>query len=448
MNHKFYGGVHPAEHKEATEHKPVVPLEEAPAQVVIPMSMHVGAPCKPIVAVGDEVAVGQKIGEIAGLGAPIHASVSGKVVAVEPRPHAGGDKVMSVVIENDFQDTPHETVRHRDNVDALTPQEIINIVKEAGITGMGGAGFPTHVKLSGGVGKVDTILINGAECEPYITADHRLMLERGEAVLGGVRLLARALGLKEAIIGIEGNKLDAIEHLKSLIPAGDSSVRIETLKTRYPQGAEKQLIQKVTDRLVPPGGLPADVGCTVFNVATACAVYDAVTEGKPLTHRNVTLTGGAMTRPMNVYAPIGTPIEHLIKAAGGFQTQPQRLLMGGPMMGNPQYDLSAGMMKGTNCILALTDAEAAVEDVNQTCIRCGKCVDACPMHLMPLYMRMFSNKRDWEKVQEYNVLDCIECGCCNYICPARIHLVQTFRMAKFEIRGLQAKQKAKEAAKA
>ena len=444
MNHKFYGGVHPAEHKEATERKPVIPLEEAPAQVVIPMSMHVGAPCKPIVAVGDEVTVGQKIGEIAGLGAPIHASVSGKVVAVEPRPHPGGDVMMSVVIENDFKDTPHPSIVHRDNVDALTSQEIIDIVKEAGITGMGGAGFPTHVKLSGAVGKADTIILNGAECEPYITADHRLMLERGEAVIGGARFIMKALGLKEATIGIEGNKLDAVEHLKSLLPNGDTSIHVETLKTRYPQGAEKQLIQRVTGREVPPGGLPADVGCTVFNVATAAAIYDAVTEGKPLTHRNVTITGGAIERPMNVNAPIGTPVEHLIKMAGGFKTQPQRLLMGGPMMGNPQYDLTAPMFKGTNCILALTDAEAAIQDTEQTCLRCGRCVNACPMHLMPLYMHMYAEKRAWHELEGYNIMDCMECGSCNYICPARIHLVQSFRMAKFEIRGLAAKQKAKE----
>ena len=444
MNHKFYGGVPPAEHKEATERKPVVPLEEAPAQVVIPMSMHVGAPCKPIVAVGDEVTVGQKIGEIAGLGAPIHASVSGKVVAVEPRPHPGGDVMMSVVIENDFKDTPHPSIVHRDNVDALTSQEIIDIVKEAGITGMGGAGFPTHVKLSGAVGKADTIILNGAECEPYITADHRLMLERGEAVIGGARFIMKALGLKEATIGIEGNKLDAVEHLKSLLPNGDTSIHVETLKTRYPQGAEKQLIQRVTGREVPPGGLPADVGCTVFNVATAAAIYDAVTEGKPLTHRNVTITGGAIERPMNVNAPIGTPVEHLIKMAGGFKTQPQRLLMGGPMMGNPQYDLTAPMFKGTNCILALTDAEAAIQDTEQTCLRCGRCVNACPMHLMPLYMHMYAEKRAWHELEGYNIMDCMECGSCNYICPARIHLVQSFRMAKFEIRGLAAKQKAKE----
>ena len=448
MNQKFYGGVHPAEHKEATERKAVVPLDEAPAQVVIPMSMHVGAPCKPIVAVGDEVTVGQKIGEVAGLGAPIHASVSGKVVAVEARPHPAGGSQTAVVIENDFKDTPCSAIQHRDNVDALTPQELVDIIKEAGITGMGGAGFPTHVKLSGAIGKADTCLINGAECEPYITADHRLMLEQGEKVIGGVRILAKVLGLKEATIGIEGNKLDAVEHLKSLIPDGDALVKIEVLKTRYPQGAEKQLIQRITGRQVPPGGLPADVGCCVFNVATAAAVYDAVYEGKPLTHRVLTLTGGAMNRPMNVVAPIGASLEHMVKLAGGFKTDPQRFLMGGPMMGNPQYDLSAPIMKGTNCLLALTDGEAAIQDENQTCIRCGKCVDACPMHLMPLYMRMYSTKRDWHTVESYNIMDCMECGSCNYVCPARIHLVQTFRMAKFEIRQEAAKQKAKEAAKA
>lgn len=447
MKLSFYGGVHPDERKDATCGKAVEPLRKAPAQVVMSMSMHLGAPCAPVVQVGDQVTVGQKIATPTGLGAPIHASVSGKVVAIEPRPYCGGGMMNAVVIENDFQNTFGSDLTPHPDYEKLTPDQIVEIVREGGLTGMGGAGFPTHVKISSGLGKVDTVIVNAAECEPYITADHRLMLERGEAVLGGVSFIMKALGLQTATIGIEGNKLDAVEHLKSLLPAG-SGIQIETLKTRYPQGAEKQLIQRVTGREVPPGGLPADVGCTVFNVATASAIYDAVTEGKPLTHRNVTLTGGAMTRPLNVFAPIGTPLEHLVKMAGGFKTPPQRLLMGGPMMGNPQYDLTASMMKGTNCLLALTDEEAAVQDAEQTCIRCGKCVNVCPMHLMPLYMRMYSMKRDWEKVQEYNVMDCMECGSCNYICPARIHLVQTFRMAKFEIRGLQAKQKAKEAAKA
>lgn len=251
MSNKFFGGVHPAEHKDLTEHKATVPLAEAPAQVVIPMVMHVGAPCKPVVAVGDQVKVGQLIGETTGLGAPIHASVSGTVKAVEPR-LCGYGNVMSVVIDNDFKDTEDESIKTRDNVGGLSGAEIIEIVKNAGIVGMGGAGFPTHVKLSGAVGKVDTLILNGAECEPYITADHRLMLERGEAVVGGARLLAKAVGLQEAIIAVEENKPDAIENLKKVAGA-EGGVRVEGLKVRYPQGAEKQLIQRLTGRQVPPG---------------------------------------------------------------------------------------------------------------------------------------------------------------------------------------------------
>ena len=443
MKHLFFGGVHPADRKELTGRGIPAPAP-IPAQVVIPLRQHIGAPCTPLVKPGDTVGLGQKLGDGEGLCVPVHASVSGLVTAVEPRPHPGGGQVLSVVIENDYQDTPASALEPHLDLSGLTKEEIVSIIGEAGIVGMGGATFPTDVKTVAGMGRVDTLIANACECEPYITADHRLMLERGEAVIGGARFIMKALGLKEATIGIEGNKLDAVEHLKSLLPNGDTSIHVETLKTRYPQGAEKQLIQRVTGREVPPGGLPADVGCTVFNVATAAAIYDAVTEGKPLTHRNVTITGGAIERPMNVNAPIGTPVEHLIKMAGGFKTQPQRLLMGGPMMGNPQYDLTAPMFKGTNCILALTDAEAAIQDTEQTCLRCGRCVNACPMHLMPLYMHMYAEKRAWHELEGYNIMDCMECGSCNYICPARIHLVQSFRMAKFEIRGLAAKQKAKE----
>ena len=451
MLHQFFGGVHPAEHKELTERKAVTALTEAPAQVVIPMSMHIGAPCKPVVNVGDTVKVGQLIAETTGLGAPIHASVSGNVIAVEPRPSSSGVPVLSVVIENDFKDTPDPFIQHRDKVEALTGAQIIEIVKNAGITGMGGAGFPTHVKLSGAVGKVDTLIINGAECEPYITADHRLMLERADAVIGGVRLLAKAVGLKGATIGIELNKPDAIEHLNTMVGNG-GDIRIQGLKTRYPQGAEKQLIQMLTGRQVPPGKLPADVKCLVCNVATAVAVYDAVTEGKPLTSRIMTLTGGALAEPMNVMAPIGTPASHLIKLAGGFKTDPDRILFGGPMMGNAIFDLDVPVTKATNCILCMTSAEVGIQDPAQTCIRCGKCVEACPMHLTPLFIRMNTNKRRWKEVEALNVMDCIECGSCAYICPARLPLVQTFRTAKFALREEAAKAKAakegKEGAKA
>ena len=278
MKQMFYGGVHPAEHKEATEQKPIQPLANAPAQVVIPMSMHIGAPCKPVVQKGDTVTVGQKIGETAGLGAPIHASVSGTVVAVEPRPGTGGTPTLSVVIENDFQNTLCPDCKPRENVDALTSQEIIDIIREAGCTGMGGAGFPTHVKISSAVGKADTIIINGAECEPYITADHRLMLEHGEKIIGGVRFIMKALQLDHAYIGIEDNKMNAVNHLKELV-GGAKDITVQALRTRYPQGAEKQLIQAITGREVPPGKLPADVGCCVFNAATTAAIYGSGAAG-------------------------------------------------------------------------------------------------------------------------------------------------------------------------
>jgi len=438
MKHKFYGGVHPAEHKEATEHKPIAPLAKAPAQVIIPMNMHIGAPCKPIVAKGDQVYVGQLIGETAGLGAPIHASVSGKVVAVEPRPAATGFPVMSVVIENDFQNQLSPDCKPRENVDALTSQEIIEIVRDAGITGMGGAGFPTHVKISSAVGKADTIIVNGAECEPYITADHRLMLEHGEKIIEGVRFIMKALSLDHAIIGIEDNKMDAVKHLQSLV-GEKKDISVEALPTRYPQGAEKQLIQKVTDREVPPGKLPADVGCCVFNVGTVAAVYDAVVLGLPLTHRVLTVTGGSIKNPVNLIAPLGTSFAHLIEEADGFAEPPSRVISGGPMMGVAQYDLNVTLGKATNCVLCLSKKEMPAISEQHICIRCSRCVNVCPVHLAPLYMNMYAKKTEWRATEDLRIMDCMECGCCQYICPGRIPLVQQFRTAKHEIRQLAAK---------
>ena len=448
MKQTFYGGVHPNDRKGATRDQAVKPLSAPPKQVVIAMSMHIGAPCKPIVAKGDQVTVGQKIGEIAGLGAPIHASVSGTVTAVEPRPYTGGSKVMSVVIDNDFQDTFGSELTPHPDYSSLTPDEIVEIVKEAGITGMGGAGFPTHVKISSGIGEVDTLILNGAECEPYITADHRLMLEQGERVLGGVRILMQAFGLKTATIGVEANKEDAIEHLKALV-GGRGDIQVESLRTRYPQGAEKQLIQRITGREVPPGGLPAHVGCAVFNVGTAAAVYDAVVEGKPLTHRIVTITGGAVKEPCNRLVPLGTSFQYLIDEAKGFSEDPDRVLTGGPMMGIAQFTMDVGVIKGTNAVLCLTKAEAAPVAAEEVCLRCGRCVNVCPMHLTPVYMHLYAEKGLWKEAEALNVMDCIECGSCNYICPGRLHLVQSFRVTKLELRNLAAKEKAaKEAAKA
>lgn len=434
----FFGGVHPAEHKDLTEQKAAAPLSEAPGQVVIPMLMHTGAPCEPLVAEGETVKLGQKIGQPQGLGAAIHASVSGKVAAVEPRPYGGGGEMLSVVIDNDFQDTPCPEQKERGSLAGLSGTEILSIVEKAGIVGMGGAGFPTHVKLSGAVGKVDTLILNGAECEPYITADHRLMVEKGEAVVEGAKLLARAVKAKKTVIAVENNKPDAIEKLKAL---GGDQVQVQVLRVRYPQGAEKQLIQSLTGRQVPSGGLPVDVKCLVCSVHTAAAVWEAAAQGKALTRRRITVTGGALREPMNVIVPIGTPVSWLIKLAGGFQEKPDRVLLGGPMMGTPLYDLDAPVMKTTNGVVCLTRDEVGREDPAQACIRCGKCVEVCPMGLTPLFMRMSGEKYRWDEVERLHVMDCIECGSCNYICPARLPLVQSFRTAKAAIRDRGSKRK-------
>ena len=435
MAFSFFGGVHPKENKwyACDKETQVFP---APDIVVIPMQQHIGAPCKPLVKKGDQVTVGQKIGDNQGLCVPVHASVSGKVKAVEMRAHTSGTTVMSVVIENDHLDTLCEDIKSRtqEEVDALSAEDLINIIHEGGIVGMGGATFPTHVKLSGGIGKVDTVIINAGECEPYITADDRLCREHPAELMKGLKLIMKIFGLSEGHIGIEDNKPEAIKALKEHLLDG---IKLDVLPAKYPQGAEKQLIYAVTGREVPSGGLPAAVGCAVFNAATCKAIHDAVYDGMPLIQRIVTVSGDILMEPRNLLVPIGTSFNDLLNACGHSEN-PYKVLSGGPMMGVAQYDLSVPTIKGVNAVTVLgRKNEYAVEDVR--CLRCGKCIDACPMKLMPVLMYKSLQSNDVEEMKANNMMDCIECGSCAYTCPASVPLVLGFRVGKQMIRNAAAK---------
>lgn len=437
MARAFFGGVHPKGEKELSRDAAPVPIR--PKTVTIFLSQHIGAPCRPLVRVGDRVTLGQRLGDGEGLCAPVHASVSGTVVAVEPRPHPGGTDMPAVVLENDGKDTLCPTIQKRERPLTLPPDELIAIIREAGITGMGGAGFPTGAKLASGVGKVDTVLVNGAECEPYITADDRLMRQTPERVLGGLRVICRILQPKRAVVGIERNKPEAIAAMRA---AAGSEAEVLALRVRYPQGAEKQLIQAATGRQVPPGGLPAAVGCAVFNAATCAAIYDAVYDGMPLVRRIVTVTGRALARPSNLLAPIGTPFSELVEACGGFREPPERIFVGGPMMGIAQHTLEAATIKGNNALTCFAASERRRRAAAH-CIRCGKCIDVCPMHLTPVFLFRAQQRGSIEALERGNVLDCIECGSCAYICPAGLELVQSFRTAKKIIRDAQRREAAK-----
>ncbi len=446
MAQSFFGGIHPHDKKAATNKKPIEPLPP-PAQVVIPMSLHIGAPCKPCVAVGDHVNVGQRIGEMtAYVSAPIHASVSGTVTAVEPRPHFGGGEVLSVVIDNDYQDTLDPSVKPVEHPEDLSAQELVEIVKNAGIVGLGGATFPTHVKIASGLGKVDTVIVNGSECEPYNTSDHRIMLEYPEQVIGGARLLARMFGVDKVHIGVEDNKRNAAQILQQKISEEAAPVVVDVLRTRYPQGAEKQLCQSITGRQVPPGGLPAAIGCAVFSVDTTAAIWRAVYQGMPVIRRVVTVSGSGVAEPKNLECRIGTLLSDLLDCCGGVDERTYKLLMGGPMMGNAQYRADVPVGKCTNAILAFAGDEERTA-ANPTCIRCGKCASVCPMRLQPLFLYLYQRKGMVAELESANVLDCIECGACAYICPGRLHLVQAMRTGKQQVNAARAAAKASAAKK-
>lgn len=444
MSFKFFGGVHPNDRKAPSNKAAVTPMTP-PKQVVIPMSLHIGAPCQPTVEVGDEVKLGQKIGDAASpVSAPIHASVSGKVIAIQPRLHANGTMVNSVIIENDELYTQSETMVPATPEQLNDPDAIAKLIREAGIVGMGGATFPTAFKITSGRGKVDTVIINGAECEPYITSDHRTMLEHPEELLEGISLIMKACGVTASTFAIEDNKADAVAVLKEKNKP-DSGIEILSLPCRYPQGAEKQLIQTVTGREVPPGGLPAAVGCAVFNTYTAYAVYRAAYEGRPAIDRVVTVTGSAIAVPKNLIVPVGTPVEYVIEQAGGFKTPAKKVLMGGPMMGNALYNLSVSTTKGTNALTCFSDDEDQTV-AEPSCIRCGKCASGCPMNLSPLYLYLVEGKNDYEGMEKYHIMDCIECGACTYNCPGRLHLTHSCRTGKAKMQAKMAADKAKAAA--
>ena len=430
MKHLFFGGIHPKYNKEMSKTILTVKTIE-PKTVVIPMVQHIGAPCTPLVQVGDRVKKGQKIGDGEGLCVPVHASVSGTVVAIEPRPHTRGGLVNAVVIENDFKNET-VTMPHATNDD-----EILHSIREAGIVGMGGAAFPGNVKALGAMGNVDTLIANGCECEPYITADDTLLRTAPEQVLEGMLILRSLLDPKRTVLAVEDNKTEAIEELKKLLPFY-SDIELVILPTRYPQGSEKQLIQAVTGRQVPPGQLPVKVGCAVFNVSTFAAICRAATEGKALTERIVTVSGEAIAKPQNFIVPIGTSFHDLIEVAGGLHDKTERVISGGPMMGAAQSDLAVPVVKATNSILCLLkDVNGAAE--NPVCLRCGKCVSVCPMRLQPLYMYRFTNAGRVDELNRMNLMDCMECGSCAFTCPGKLPLVETFRKGKKMLREASAK---------
>lgn len=426
----FKGGVHPPDGKKLTCDLPIQDYMDPKGDMVFPMQQHLGAPCKPIVKKGDHVLRDQIIGEPTGfLGAYVYTSVSGTVKDVKPMLHPNGTKVMSVIIENDHQYETMEKKFKPCSYKELSKEEILERIQMAGIVGMGGAGFPTHIKLNPPADKkIDYVLINGAECEPYLTSDYRVMLEDPWRVINGLRIALSLFPGAKGRIGVEINKPQAIETLRNYIQ-DEPDIEIVPLKTKYPQGGEKQLIYAITGREVPSGKLPADVGCIVMNIDTTVAVSRAITQARPLQRRIVTVVGDCVKNPGNYRVRIGTSFQEILEAAGGLIQEPAKMICGGPMMGMPLSSLDIPVIKTTSCILLLSEKEAWLPE-ETACIRCGKCVEACPIHLQPYELNQLALRRDWDGFIKLHGTDCIECGSCSYACPAKRHLTQTCKLGR------------------
>lgn len=442
MAYTFSGGIHVEEYKNTSRCR--IEVLPAPKTVTIPLSQHIGAPAVPVVKVGDKVAIGQKIGDVPpeALGCPVHASISGTVVDIIKKTVPSGAVVEHVVIENDMLETQcpdNKPVTKK--LTECTTDEIIEIIRNAGISGMGGAAFPTYAKIRSALGKVDKIIINCAECEPFITANHRLLLEHPASVINGVKILLKALSVRTAYIAIEDNKLDAAEKLEEML-AGSKMISVKVMKTKYPQGDERQLIYALTGVELPTGKLPADVGCVIFNAETCSAIYKAFAYGQPLVNRVVTVDGDCVKHPKNLLVPIGATVTDIIEFCGGLKRQPKKIINGGPMMGMAQWDTEMPVTKSTGAILLFSENFGKKKVEHSKCIHCGKCVNHCPMHLMPMYIAQFSQIGDLARAEEYGAMSCVECGSCSYICPAGVEIVQHIRKAKAAIKTEQARLKA------
>ena len=437
----FYGGVHPDDAKSLSKTCAIdqMPL---PLEVILPVSQHIGAPAKVMVEKDQSVSKGQVVAEAGGfVSVPIHASISGTVKAIEPRITPLGRKSLSVVIESDGEDRWAEGCNTKRDVSSLSLEDKLNLIRDAGIVGLGGATFPTHVKLSPPSNKpIDTVILNGVECEPYATCDHRLMLERPDDIVEGLRIIMEILNCKKGYIGIESNKPDAIKVMSDAVK-GINGINVAKLKVKYPQGGEKQLIYALTKRKVPAGGLPMDVGCLVQNVGTSAAIYEALASGRPLIERVVTITGKGVVKPANLLARIGDSFANLIEFAGGYTEKAAKLIMGGPMMGISQFTDNIPVIKGASCILVMEEVEIDTGE-QLPCISCARCVDVCPMNLMPTTIAQFVEYGHWDEAKAYGILDCIECGCCTYICPAKRKLLEYLKFGKAKLVQIQAKEKA------